>query len=212
MSKEQTIINYYVMCNKLKNTIRTGWRLWNLQRARIESVAEHIFGTQMLAIAIHSEYQYDVDIMKVIFMLAVHELGEAIIGDLVSFEISKPEKIKIEHAAVHQILDGLFNQEQIEQLFLEYDARTTKEAIFAHQCDKLEADLQCKLYDEEGCVTLGTQEDNCVLRDPKVQELLKTTTSWSTAFLQFTQQTVHYDDNFTAISNYAMNHQISKEK
>lgn len=48
MSKEQNVINYYVICNRLKNVIRTGWKNWNVQRERIESVAEHIFGVQML--------------------------------------------------------------------------------------------------------------------------------------------------------------------
>lgn len=44
MSKEQNVINYYVICNKLKNTIRTGWKNRNVKRERIESVAEHIYG------------------------------------------------------------------------------------------------------------------------------------------------------------------------
>ena len=82
MSKEKNVINYYVLCNKLKNVIRTGWLDWNVQRDRVESIAEHIFGVQMLAIAMKSEYKYDIDLTKVIFMLAVHELGETIIGDL----------------------------------------------------------------------------------------------------------------------------------
>ena len=74
MSKEQNVINYYVICNRLKNVIRTGWKNWNVQRERIESVAEHIFRVQMLALAMKSKYQYDVNIMKVIFMLAVQKL------------------------------------------------------------------------------------------------------------------------------------------
>lgn len=94
MSKEENVIHYYVMCNKLKNVIRTGWKNWKVQRERIESVAEHIFGVQMLAIAMKSEYQYDVDIMKVIYMLAIHELGEVVIGDLTQFQISREEKEK----------------------------------------------------------------------------------------------------------------------
>lgn len=44
MSKEQNVINYYVICNRLKNVIRTGWKSWNVKRERIESVAEHIYG------------------------------------------------------------------------------------------------------------------------------------------------------------------------
>lgn len=43
MKKEENILRYYVLCNKLKNTIRTGWKDWNVKRERLESVAEHIF-------------------------------------------------------------------------------------------------------------------------------------------------------------------------
>ena len=79
--KVKTIIDFYVLTTKLKDTIRTGWKHWGIKRERVESVAEHIFGVQMLAIAIQSEYKYDIDIMKVLFMLAVHELEEIYIGD-----------------------------------------------------------------------------------------------------------------------------------
>ena len=212
MSKEQNVINYYVICNRLKNVIRTGWKNWNVQRERIESVAEHIFGVQMLAIAMKSEYQYDVDIMKVIFMLAVHELGETVIGDLTQFQISKDEKEKLEHQAVNKILSGLLDGNQIEQLFLEFDAHNTKESIFAYQCDKLECDLQSKLYDEEGCVDLNKQDGNDILRNPRVQELLKNGASWSTMWLRFGQQVYPYDNNFRAVSDYAINNDIGKKK
>jgi putative hydrolase of HD superfamily len=74
MGKERKVINYYVLCNKLKNLIRTGWKTWHVHRERLESVAEHIFGVQMLAIAMKSEYEYDIDISKVIMMIAIHEL------------------------------------------------------------------------------------------------------------------------------------------
>ena len=100
MCKEQNVLNYYVVCNKLKNVIRTGWKDWKVKRERIESVAEHIYGVQMLAIAMKSEYQYDIDMQKVIFMLAIHELGETVIGDLTQFQISREEKERIEHEAL----------------------------------------------------------------------------------------------------------------
>ncbi len=212
MSKEKNVINFYVLCNRLKNVIRTGWKLWNVQRERIESVAEHIFGVQMLAIAMKSEYQYDVDIMKVIYMLAVHELGETIIGDLTLFQVSQEEKEKLEHEAVHKILSGLLDGNQIEELFIEFDYHNTKEAIFAYQCDKLECDLQSKLYDEEGCVDLNKQEDNAIINDAKVQKLIKTGSSWATMWLKFGQKAYPYDKNFKVVSNYVINHRISNNK
>lgn len=207
-NKEERVLNYYGICNKLKDVIRTGWKTWNVKRERLESVSEHVFGVQMLAIAMKSEYEYDVDIMKVIFMLAIHELGEAVIGDLTQFDISKEDKERIEHEAVSKILRGILDGKEIENLFLEFDSHSTKEAMFAYMCDKLECDLQCKLYDEEECVDLLNQEDNATFNNPMVQELLKNGRTWSEMWLLFGQNKYPYDDNFMAISNYAMKNKI----
>ena len=211
MSKAQKVYDYYRLCNKLKNVIRTGWLSWNVKRERIESVAEHIFGVQMLAIAMKSEYQYDVDIMKVIFMLAVHELGEIKIGDLTQFQISNSNKEKIEHQAVHEILKGLLDGDQIEALFLEFDAKETKEAIFAYQCDKLECDLQSSIYDDENCVDLNDQEGNIILNNKLVSDLLKDGSSWSTMWLKFGQAVYPYDENFKDVSNYVLKRSLNNK-
>ncbi len=210
MSKEENVINYYAICNKLKNTLRKGWLDWNVQKERIESVAEHIYSTQMLAIAMYSEYQYDIDIMKVIFMLAIHELGETIIGDLTQFEISAEDKKQIEHKAVKEILSNILEGNKINELFLEFDDKKTKEALFAYQCDKLECDLQSKLYDEENCVNLNNQKGNKTLNNPVIQELLSNNESWSRMWLKFSQSIYPYDNNFREVSNYAINNKISK--
>ena len=202
MSKEQNVINYYALCNKLKDVVRTGWLNWRVQRERVESIAEHIFGVQMLAIAMKSEYQYDIDIMKVIYMLAIHELGETIIGDLTQFEISKEEKEKMEHEAVHNILSSLIDGDTIETLFLEFDAHQTPEAMFAYQCDKLECDIQSKLYDQEGCVDLSHQEGNDTANNELVKKLLESGQSWSDMWLEYGQRKYPYDENFMSVSQY----------
>lgn len=203
MSKETNVIRYYVLCNKLKDVIRTGWKDWNVNRQRIESVAEHIFGVQMLAIAMYSEYKYDVDISKVIVMLAVHELEEIYIGDLTQFDISRQEKEKIGREAVIKVVGKMICSDELINLVSEFAEGKTKEARFAYHCDKLECDLQSKLYDEEDCVDLNKQESNKVFYDNKVQELLKTEKTWSGMWLAFGQDKYGYDENFKAISDYA---------
>lgn len=157
------------------------------------------------------EYEYDIDIMKVVFMLAVHELGEIVIGDLTMFEISKEKKAKREKEAVHKILCGLLDCNEIENLFTEFNSHSTKEAMFAYQCDKLECDLQSKLYDEEGCVDLNKQEDNDSLENKLVKKLLSEEKSWSGMWLRFGQTVYPYDDNFKNVSKYALNNNISKK-
>lgn len=208
--KEQNVVNYYVLCNKLKNVVRTGWMDWKVNRERIESVAEHIFGVQMLAIAMKSEYQYNIDIMKVIYMLAIHELGETIIGDLTQFQISKEEKEILEHEAVHNILASLIDGDQIEELFLEFDAHETPEAIFAYQCDKLECDIQSKLYDQEGCVDLERQEGNSTANNELVKQLLENGQSWSDMWIEYGQRKYLYDQNFMSVSHYVKDNSIGE--
>lgn len=48
-NKIEIAIKYYTLCTKLKDTIRTDPKVWNAKRERIKSVAEHIYGVQMLA-------------------------------------------------------------------------------------------------------------------------------------------------------------------
>lgn len=210
MTKEQNVLRYYALCNRLKDIIRTGWKDWRVERERVESVAEHIFGVQMLALAMNSEYEYEIDITKVIYMLAVHELEEIIIGDLTLFQVSKEEKEKIGHEALEKILKGLLDGDNIKKIIIEFDERKTKEAFFAYQCDKLECDIQSKLYDEEGCVDLRKQDGNQTLNHPRVQSLLETEKTWSGMWLSFGQEKYPYDENFKAVSTYAKKNGIKE--
>ena len=201
MNREQNIIDFYMLTNKLKDTIRTGWQDWHAKRNRIESVAEHIYGTQMLAIAMWSEFKYDIDIKKVIFMLALHELEECIIGDLTPFEITKSEKEKIGKDAVLSILQNLNQKEYLSKLLDEFNQKASSEAVFAFQCDKLECDLQCYLYDKEHCVNLEDKSNQKLLEIDSVREVIKEQGSWSRAWTSFSQKRYNYDKNFTKISN-----------
>ncbi len=209
--KEKNVVEFYVLTNKLKDIIRTGWKVWGIKRERIESVAEHIFGVQMLAIAMWSEFKYDIDLKKVILMLALHETEEIVIGDYTTFQITKEEKDKLGEEAVKKIFSNLTNAKEIEDLIYEFDRRETKEARFAYFCDKLECDLQCKLYDEENCVDLSNQKDNEILKDQKVSSLIRENKSLSLAWLKFWQEKAGYDENFLSVSKYAMNNDLIKK-
>lgn len=211
-NKSKSVVDFYVLCNSLKNVIRTGWKNWNVNRERIESVAEHIFGVQSLAIGMWSQYKYDVDISKVIFMIAVHELEETIIGDLTQWDIAADEKLNQGHNAVQLILKNLLEKEQIQELIYEFDEKQTKESLFAYQCDKLECDIQSKLYDEEGSVDLTNQKNNPTFNDEKVQQFLKIGKTWSEMWINFGRDRYNYDSNFTEVSEYVETNNISKKK
>lgn len=149
-SKESSnnVLEFYFLAVKLKELIRTGWKQWNVNETRLESVAEHIYGTCMLAIAMDSEYDYDVDLRKVIMMLVVHELEEIIISDITPFQgVSEEEKLERGHEAILQVLKNLNKGDNYCELILEFDARQTKESKYAGMCDKLECNLMSLYYD-----------------------------------------------------------------
>jgi len=152
MQEIKNVCDFYAVTHRLKNTLRTGWVHCGVDAKRLESVGEHIYGAQMLALSIYSEFKLDLDISKVALLLAVHELGECIIGDIpaVGAKISREEKKKLEHEAAKQILGKMMQPQAIMEAFTEFEERKTKEAKFAHLIDKLECDMQCKYYEEKG--------------------------------------------------------------
>lgn len=142
-------IKFYLVTNKLKYIERTGWQYWNVPAERLESIAEHIYGTCMLAIAIHSEYNLNVNIDHVIKMLVCHELEELVIGDNTPFDsITEEEKLEEGRKGVELVLGNLVRKEEYVELLDEFNLKETIDSKFAFYCDKLECDLQAKIYDD----------------------------------------------------------------
>ena len=206
----KNVLDFYILCNKLKDVVRTGWKAWNVERERIESVAEHIYSTQMLAIAMHKEFDYDLDLEKVIYMLAVHELEEIVIGDLTLFDITPEEKDKKGKEAVKKVLCNLSNSLDVETLTIEFSEKKTPEALFAYYCDKLDCDIQAKLYDEEKCVDLNNQENNPYIGIDRVSKLIKENKTWSEAWIESDRRIYSKDDNFLRVLEYIESNNLLK--
>ena len=211
--KIKDIMSFYALCSKLKcsklkDTIRKGPLTWNANRERIESVAEHIYGVQMLAISIYYQFGYKLDLNKVIYMLAIHELEEIEIGDLAFYETTKEDKLEKGKKATDLILKDLVGKEEISKLLDEYNERKTNEAIFAYHCDKLECDVQMKLYDQEGCFDLSSQPNNPIIDLPSVRKVLDSESSISNAWIEFDRSKFEDDPVFIEIINWLKDNNI----
>ena len=206
--KIKDIMSFYALCSKLKDTIRKGPLTWNANRKRIESVAEHIYGVQMLAISIYYQFGYKLDLNKVIYMLAIHELEEIEIGDLAFYETTKEDKLEKGKNATDLILKDLVGKEEISKLLDEYNERKTNEAIFAYHCNKLECDVQMKLYDQEGCFDLSSQPNNPIIDLPSVRKVLDSESSISNAWIEFDRSKYEDDPNFIEIINWLKENDI----
>ena len=205
--KLKNAMRFYLLATQLKYKIRSGWDKahWNINKERLESVAEHIYGTCILALSIDSEFDANVDINKVIKMLVLHELGEVIIGDITPFDgITSEEKRKRELTAMAEVIGDLIKKEEYLALLAEFDERKTKEAIFAYHCDKLEADIQAKVYQDMGCQRSIKDEENvAILQDQKIQQSIQDgVNSVFDVWYQWDKEKFKDDKNFLAILDF----------
>lgn len=200
-------MRFYLLATQLKYKIRSGWdeNHWNVSKERLESIAEHVFGTCILALSIDSEFKTNLDIDKVVKMLVLHEIGEVVIGDITPFDnVTPEEKMKIEHEAMKKVIGDLVNKEEFLSLLIEFDEKKTKESIFAHHCDKLEADIQAKVYQDMGCQhPLDEQENNVVFKSNRVQQMVENGAKTAFDIWYEWDKSLYYDDEkFKKILDY----------
>lgn len=132
------LITFMAVAEKLKCNTRHSWT----STGRHESVAEHAWRLSLLAYLVQDEFP-EVDINKVIQMCILHDLGEAITGDIPSFLKTEENESK-EDSEVEKLVRTLppFYQEKLFAIFNEMNEQQTLEAKLYKALDKLEAVFQ----------------------------------------------------------------------
>lgn len=198
--ENNNIINFYLYINKLKEKVRTGWVEIGINKERLESVAEHIYGCLNLVIAIDSEYKLDLDMYKVLKMLTLHELEEIKMGDLtLRSGITKEEKIELGKKCVKDVTDGLFKQSEIEMLLDEFNAQQTKEALFCYHIDKIECDLQAKVYDLQGVFSYEKAREDLPFYGDRADEIDKNSKTASDFWIEYDRPKYNDDAVFKSL-------------
>ena len=188
------IIDFYMFTNILKNKLRTGWVEIEISKERKESIAEHIYGSLMLAIAIDSEYKLDLDMLKVLKMLSLHELEEILMPDYtIRSNITIDEKRKNGKKSVEKVVDGLIKKEDIINLLDEFNERESKEAKFCYLIDKIECDFQAKLYDLEGVMDFEKSKEDLEYYGDRKDEINNNSKCASDFWIEYDR--VRYQDN-----------------
>lgn len=136
--KPEKVIEFLKITEKLKCNTRHSWT----SNGRKESVAEHSFQLMVLAWSVKDEFP-DIDMEKVMKMCLFHDFGEAITGDIPSFEKTTKDE-KIEEEAVFKALEILPEEQRKElvNLFEEMNDLNTEEAKLYKALDKMEAVIQ----------------------------------------------------------------------
>lgn len=136
------ILSVLRLAERLKSELRHSWT----SSGRQESVAEHSWQMALMAVLMHRHLEHPVDLERTLAMIAVHDLVEAIAGDVPFFETGerKTGKRARELAAMEEIQASLPPEtgQWVAGLWHEFEDRTTPEARFAVAIDNLEVQIQ----------------------------------------------------------------------
>lgn len=194
MNRSNNIINFYLIANKLKEKIRQGWVEVEINKDRLESVAEHIYGCLIVALGLESEYNLNLDMYKVLKMITLHELEECLMPDFtVRSNITAQEKIELGKQKVHEAVEGLIKAEEIEILLNEFNAHQTKESIFCYLVDKIECDMQAKVYDLQGAFSYENARKDLPFYGDRAEEIDKASKTASDFWINYDRP--KYEDN-----------------
>ncbi len=133
----------------LKSAPRTGWALRGI--AAPESVAAHSHGVALVALALLELTREPLDRARVLAMAILHELPEAVTGDLslgASSLLPHGAKHAMEEQALAGLLDRFGGAASWRALWAEYEARETLEARLVRDADRLDLLLQALVYEE----------------------------------------------------------------
>ncbi|KAK0404058.1 hypothetical protein QR680_017262 [Steinernema hermaphroditum] len=134
--------------DNLKHLKRTGWVLREVQEP--ETVASHMYRMAILAMTLSASEGYDA--VHCVKMALVHDLGEAIVGDITPYcGVNENSKFEMEEQAMKKLAAMVPEAVGIEWLDLwrEYEAAETTNALAVKQLDKFDMIAQAFSYEQK---------------------------------------------------------------
>jgi putative hydrolase of HD superfamily len=162
---DAALLRFFHLAGRLKETPRAGWALRGI--ADPESVAEHSHRMALLALVLAPRAGPPLDAGRSVAMALVHDLAEALVGDITPFDgVEAEEKRRREEEAM-RTLAALAGNDALLDLWREYAAAETPEARFVKELDRLETVLQASEYgarEDVGHAALGEFWDAAAAR------------------------------------------------
>ena len=134
------VLAFLRAAERLKTVTRSGWT----STGKAESVAEHTWRLCLMAMVLYGRAE-DIDLARLLKMCLIHDLGEAIGGDVPApAQVAASPKAGQERADLLSLVEPLAagGRREILELWDEYEAASSPEAKLAKGLDKLETILQ----------------------------------------------------------------------
>ncbi|MBU1118892.1 HD domain-containing protein [Patescibacteria group bacterium] len=174
-----SLFDFLAQVEKLKSTLRYS----KTTSGRKESTAEHSWRLALMTFMIAEEKELAIDVLHAVKIVLVHDIAEAVIGDMDAIKIaegkiSKKEKEKQEKEAMIALTRILpkTQREEVYTLWEEYENALTDEAKYVKALDKIETLTQLvesgyKTYDKPEFI--ANYADKAVSAYPALTDLLR---------------------------------------
>lgn len=160
--------------NHLKQLFRKGW-LRSISPEKCESVADHAFGTALMAWMLADEFFPELNCEKVLKLSLIHDIAEVYAGDITPYDgLTPEEKTTREREALKKIFSGFPNGDSYVALWEEFENGSSAEARFVKQIDRLEMALQAGVYEHQHDIDLQEFFDSAArsIHAPALKEVL----------------------------------------
>lgn len=159
-------VQFIAECDKLKEIFR---QTLNTQSRRQENDAEHSWHLCLCVIVLAEHANWpDLDVLRVLKMLIVHDLVEIDAGDTFAYDTAAMANQHEREAIAADRIFGLLPEDQGKEfrgLWDEFEAQQTPEAKFAAACDRFQPMLLNCLTFGGGWKRHGITHDRVVARN-----------------------------------------------
>lgn len=140
-------MNFIMEVDKLKTIFRQNYITGGTRK---ENDAEHSWHLAMMAYLLGEHSNEEIDVLKTIGMLLIHDLVEIDAGDTYAFDSNgSVDKFDREKRAAERVFSILPEDQgqKLMDLWLEFEAQNTPESKFANAIDKIQPVLLHKITD-----------------------------------------------------------------
>ncbi|MCX8195790.1 MAG: HD family hydrolase [Acidilobaceae archaeon] len=142
---EGVLVRLEEVLRALSSLARTGWMLRGVPHALAESVAEHLFASALIAYELALLARgagVPVEPERAMAIALVHDLAEAVVGDISKRAGLEEEKERVERAAY----ESLELSERVKELYKEYVKANSLEGAIAKIGDNLATYFVARRY------------------------------------------------------------------
>lgn len=189
-------VKLFMVFDILGDTVRSGPLLWHIKRERLEDVKNHILDLLLIVRMLRRYLPDNLDYDKMFDYIVLHDLPEAITGDITKFEgVSGDEIKRVTELAIKYLSEKFGDLININELLPQYEDKVDLEAKVVNMIDRIHSSTTFVKYQSEQDIDVENPDIIPELRNhPFVVERIAEGDDLADIFFEFHMMSVRITD------------------